>query len=281
MTTRPESKTIGAILVESYVRATSFFCSDVFACRLQALFLPALVRSRRRSDVSFFKRNGLLVARSQKQEIAFYAPERARRYIFPDGVRRAQKKMLKKYIPQRFYECSTLRTVVDIGANVGEFSMALIPSVNRVIAFEPDSSARRCLEVNIGNSPKAQVLSFALGSKRSTETFYISSKNADSSLIRPKSHEKSIKVLVERFDDVVESFVISDIDLIKVEAEGAEPEVLQGAKSVLQSTRFVTVDVSPEREGFSTEKEVEEILVESGFCIERPSRYVLFGSRGQ
>ena len=34
---------------------------------------------------------------------------------------------------------------------------------------------------------------------------------------------------------------------MRIEAEGAEPEVLQGSKATLEKTNFVLIDVGPER----------------------------------
>ncbi len=279
MASASQSKRIGNVIIGKYVQILSSICSDALACQIQALSLPALVRSRRGANTRFYKRNSLLVAHSSGEELVFYAPERACRYIFRDGVKRAQKIMISKYIPERFHGLADFGTVVDIGANVGEFSMALLPRAKRVFAFEPDPIARRCLEANVGHHNNALVLSVALGSKASHATFYISSKSADSSLIRPATHQRSITVPISRLDDVATCHYIGEIGLLKVEAEGAEPEVLQGAEAVLQTARFVTVDVSPEREGATTEREVESVLTRSGFSIERVSPFVIFGSR--
>ena len=63
-----------------------------------------------------------------------------------------------------------------------------------------------------------------------------------------------------RLDDFLESADIKRVDLLKMDAEGHEPEVLSGFTKNIQNLGGVTVDVSPEREGEDTELEVKEFL---------------------
>ena len=76
----------------------------------------------------------------------------------------------------------------------------------------------------------------------------------------------SDQVVVERLDDVVNrNFPSGRIAVLKVEAEGFEPEVLRGADQTLQRTDVVTVDAGEEREGKSTAPECVNILLKAGF----------------
>mgnify|MGYP006289466727 CR=1 FL=1 len=69
------------------------------------------------------------------------------------------------------------------------------------------------------------------------------------------------------------------IKLLKVDAEGAEPEVLQGACDLLPYCRHVVVDAGPERgvEQVSTAPEVINYMAASGFDVVQvdPSRLVI------
>jgi len=59
------------------------------------------------------------------------------------------------------------------------------------------------------------------------------------------------------------------VKLLKLEAEGAEPEVLKGALKTLKSIEYVSTDCGFERgkNQDATFNEVNEILVENGFYI--------------
>ena len=57
------------------------------------------------------------------------------------------------------------------------------------------------------------------------------------------------------------------IGLIKLEAEGHEPEVLEGSLETLKKTKYITVDVGPERNHKSTFDSVHLILTNASFQI--------------
>ena len=73
--------------------------------------------------------------------------------------------------------------------------------------------------------------------------FFVSSQGADSSLIEPLSFDDKIKVPVKR----LESYVSSKIKLLKLEAEGAEPEILEGLGDKLDLVEYVSADLEYER----------------------------------
>ena len=64
------------------------------------------------------------------------------------------------------------------------------------------------------------------------------------------------------------------IDLLKLEAEGHELEVLIGAKDMVKRTKYVSADVSFERDGtISTLPDVVNFLLPRGFKVVDFSRY--------
>ncbi len=152
--------------------------------------------------------------------------------------------------------------VVDIGANVGEinFSLKFKKLDFEYIAFEPDPVIYNCLLKNIGSSQGLH--NVALSDKNSEDKFFIDSAGADSSLIDFGNNE-FIKVTINKLDD----YKIKNIKLLKIEAEGAEPEVLSGAIATLKNTEYISVDYGNERgkDGLSTVVEVVNILISNNF----------------
>ena len=67
------------------------------------------------------------------------------------------------------------------------------------------------------------------------ENFYISSEQADSSLIKPNKYSSKIEVKTVKLDNIVSK----KIKLFKLEAEGAEPEILQGAMNSLSKIEYI------------------------------------------
>ena len=89
--------------------------------------------------------------------------------------------------------------------------------------------------------------------------------HADSSFIKPSNYDSVINISSKRLDSIEINYVNFDYVLLKMDAEGFEPEVLLGASGILKHVDECVVDVSPERLGQSTLSEVKTILQNSGF----------------
>ena len=63
--------------------------------------------------------------------------------------------------------------------------------------------------------------------------FYLKDEHGDSSIIRMKNYTKKITVNCQTLDNFVKN-INKKIKLIKIEAEGAEPEVVYGLKNQLK-----------------------------------------------
>ena len=96
--------------------------------------------------------------------------------------------------------------------------------------------------------------------------FYIDSHSASSSFIQGPDFTEIIKVEAKRLDSLQFE---KNIKLLKVEGEGAEPEILSGAKKLFHRIEYISVDVGPERgiEQISTKTPVIELLLQNNFKI--------------
>jgi len=105
-------------------------------------------------------------------------------------------------------------------------------------------------------------------------TFYVKSDTADSSIIPISGSEAEIRVPARRLDSVLED---RPYRLLKLEAEGAEPEILAGATGIIHRFQYVTADVGFERgvRSESTLPEVTAFLIERGFEIVAVGRWRL------
>tara|TARA_B100000212_G_scaffold119733_1_gene89523 strand:+ start:12190 stop:13017 length:828 start_codon:yes stop_codon:yes gene_type:complete len=161
--------------------------------------------------------------------------------------------------------------VVDCGANIGELYLAIKINCNyniNYIAFEPSPKEFKCLSIN---APNQKYLQMALSNKYEEKKFYISSEEADNSLIKPKYFSNTIKITTDRLDNIIKNKFIK---LLKIDAEGAELEVLQGCENILNNIQYISVDCGPEK-GLNAEptfKEVLPFLIKKGFIVENISQ---------
>jgi FkbM family methyltransferase len=177
--------------------------------------------------------------------------------------------------------------LIDVGANVGEFSIAsslyLNPDV-RIISFEPDTTDFAALAQNCKKfgSQNNSCFNYALSNSSGEFDFYLNNDSGDSSLLNNTNYKKKVTVEVRTLDEVMKAILSPHerVGLIKLEAEGWEPEVLMGAELTLRRTMYVAGDLGPERFGESTYRTCKEILENFGFTeiLSKNHRYLFKNS---
>ena len=166
-------------------------------------------------------------------------------------------------------------TVIDCGANIGELKLALNSRGLKInyYGFEPEEPTYKCLSLNVGDTDK--LYKNALGNKNETKTLYLDSIGGNSSLVDFGANKKEI-IEVISLDSLNLDIPIKGF---KVEAEGYEPEVLEGAIDTLKLVEYVTVDFGAERgkNNSNTVVEVNEILVNNNFKLIKFSNFRTVG----
>ena len=124
---------------------------------------------------------------------------------------------------------------LDIGANVGLWSRGLCKNFRTVVAFEPVAMFRECLIRNVV-ADNLQVKDFALGDKRTQATMIITEGNTGHTHIDPDTLGTG-DTEVYRLDDLE----LDEVDYIKMDCEGYEYRILQGAEQTIKQCRPVVV----------------------------------------
>lgn len=224
---------------------------------------------RSKTNFNYSKKLNLFFAKEEDLKVYFFSPYRQLR-LYSRGLKSRLKNLLEDYFINKI-NFKDNDIVVDCGANIGELYVALNINFSakiNYIGFEPSPNEFRCLILNASNQKHYQV---ALSEKSKRQKFYISSEEADNSLIEPKYFSKTINLKSERLEKLVSK---SKIKLLKIDAEGAEIEVLKGCKNILKSIKYISVDLGPER-GINSEptfKDVIPYLITNGFVIQEISQ---------
>ncbi len=157
-------------------------------------------------------------------------------------------------------------TFIDCGANVGELGLWARANRLEYIPFEPEPLEALCCDLNnFDGNPMTRRM--ALWKEDTLLTFYSKPESADSSAI-DQGGAIPIEVYGITLDNAVNLTDASGTIILKVEAEGAEPEVLEGATMTLPMIDFVAVDCGPERYGHEfTFIEVNAFLQDRGFRL--------------
>lgn len=140
------------------------------------------------------------------------------------------------------------RDAIDVGANVGFYSvlMARHMTSGRVLAIEPDPTARLLLEANLqrnGVAERVIVFAGAAGDEQGVDLLQSVEGRPEysslGSLVHPAvvdSKGSELKVELQRLDDLVLAHSL-DPALVKLDIEGAEHRALIGADSTIRKCR--------------------------------------------
>lgn len=174
---------------------------------------------------------------------------------------------------------------LDVGGYMGEWSLHMLNLGYKVLVIEPDPPCARCLKENLRrNAPEGAVWlhdpRVALNENK-TITFYSQPQNADGSIFASDKH-KSVPIVLEgkRLDEIIaERIGDAPVKVFKMDAEGAEPEVLAGAPKLLATVTHVGIDAGPERMGQDTVADCVRILREAGLTVIDSPPMVVAASR--
>lgn len=169
-------------------------------------------------------------------------------------------------------------TIVDLGANIGAFSIYAAASTERsiVYAYEPEPHNFGLLTRNItlnGMDGRIHPMKLAVTGREETRPLYLSESPLHS-LYRQRPNQASIEVPCIGLADLFDRHSLDRIDLLKIDCEGAEFEILYGAPTArLQSIGAIRMEVNVARAPGSSFAELQAFLESHGFELElRPTK---------
>lgn len=174
----------------------------------------------------------------------------------------------------KLYElCVEGSNVLDIGTNIGwvAHNLARISKTGKVFGFEPDPfNFDRCAENSaLNNLKNLIVFPWGLGSSNETIGMEIRTpSNFGGNRIAPTGTKNAREVLIKKLDDVTEIHELNKIDLIKIDVEGYELKVLQGAERTLKKHHpilFIEIDDNNLRDQNDSASALIKILEELGY----------------
>jgi FkbM family methyltransferase len=203
-----------------------------------------------------------------------------------DIVKHNSFNAIHKFIFEKIVKKNEL-IIFDIGANDGKSIVRFerrFPDA-KIFSFEPTKSAYD--KISKLSSEKIKVFNYALsnldGEKKfcqyeylsgKTNSFYPMVENSKYKIQRTKNNNETetiINVKVKKLDTFFEENKISNIDLLKIDTQGAEVEILQGAEKVLNSKRINVIELEYilgiAHEFRSSLYELEELLHKNSYKL--------------
>jgi FkbM family methyltransferase len=124
------------------------------------------------------------------------------------------------------------KTILDIGSNIGASILYFhekFPDA-KIFGFEPHPDSFRVLQKNVADLPNATVFNYGFGATQ--QRVAVPADEVNFGAFNTRGHYKdrgfpaaSVECEVRRLDDVLRELGLTQIDLIKIDCEGAEADV--------------------------------------------------------
>lgn len=185
-----------------------------------------------------------------------------------------QEIFYEKIYDKDFVKLSVNDVIVDIGANVGFFSLYsqnYLPS--KIYCLEPFDENFIYLEKNLTPYNNSVLIKKAISKQTGTEKFSISTNN---SVHRLSSHEDFSTILnptidstiVETisFNDLIETYNIEKIDFLKIDCEGGELDIFETINLDYLNNKIKKIAL--EYHSIDIRNKIVNILQDNSFIIE-------------
>ena len=180
-----------------------------------------------------------------------------------------------------FFKSFGIDTVIDVGANVGQYGISLrdLGFKGRIVSFEPLLEPYKRLQVNAGNDAcrNWQTANLALGDKDEEALIHVSENSQSSSILRPTDFALTLsgtqevacaQIVDRRLDSLIDAYVSPNNRVfLKIDAQGYEKRILEGATDFLKRISGVQVELSlaPQYVGESLLPEMFAWITDKGF----------------
>jgi FkbM family methyltransferase len=150
--------------------------------------------------------------------------------------------------------------VLDVGANAGQYAGEIRGHGfgGRIVSFEPVSAAFALLSSAAANDPAWTALNLGLGSEPHTATINISANNSESSSLLPiaprlleafpaATYVATETIKVVTLDSLFSELIPTEsVVWMKLDVQGYETQVLEGASKTLQRCAGLEVELTVE-----------------------------------
>ncbi len=163
---------------------------------------------------------------------------------------------------------------VDAGANKGDFSLiaaALLKGTGKVLAFEPAPANVKWLQksVALNRYTNVRVCDVALADGNGTASLYLGEKSGWHTLVPGLPHRNAAVITVGKstLDGFLEKSQETKVDMLKIDVEGAELQVLEGARHTLDRNKDIVLLIDTHPSLGVSPKTLSDFLVARGFGI--------------
>jgi FkbM family methyltransferase len=150
-------------------------------------------------------------------------------------------------------------TVVDIGANIGIFSVYASNKVGKgkVYAFEPFKENYKilCKQIHLNNLANVFPHNLGVSSITGEQSLFLSPTNTGGHSIKFDQGASSVLIKTITLAQFCNSNNLPRIDFLKIDCEGSEFEILEASPQILNSVKKLVMECHPYKD-----KSVEDMI---------------------
>ncbi len=200
---------------------------------------PVIISSEMHQNILFYVVSA--------DNLKLYHPIKKRLYSYQKGIVSRLSKLASCYFIDKI-PLEDGDNVIDCGANIGEVGMYFQIKGLRLKYYPIEPSIKEATACDLNNSIHSiKTSTTALWKENTVLDFYVKEDSADSSLIEFENYRNKTTVNAVTLDEFCIKNNIDHIKWLKLEGEGAEPEILLGAHNILKKIDYVSVDCGFER----------------------------------
>lgn len=210
----------------------------------------------------------------------------------PDGIMVMEKdvssvlvdKIYTRALYEKYHKIRKEDIIIDVGAHVGIFTLKASRKATNglVVSVEPNPRNYKLLVENIRRNKLKNVVALktALSNYNGVARLYTNDPMVQSSVshsIVKQVSERYVEIPVKKLDTIVEGLQLDKVDMIKIDAEGAELEILHGSQNTLKKNNVHLAIATYHVRAQATETdEVSKYLRSIGFMtvISEDGKYV-------
>ena len=149
------------------------------------------------------------------------------------------------------------KTILDIGAWCGTWSLAMQKYAENIFCYEPNKTHFACLEKNLAPFSNISLYNCAIGNEEGFVKLTEETATQNTRVIQEKGDTKIC---------TIDSLNLDNIDLIKIDVEGFEMEVLKGATETIKNVQYIMIELNNNTKRYgSSNLEIEKYLPKLGF----------------
>jgi len=150
------------------------------------------------------------------------------------------------------------RVCLDIGSNIGQWTRPLAKKFTSVICFEPNPNFRQCFNRNITET-NVVLWPYGLSNKE-----HQAQQNFNSTILNEGAGDIECRTL--------DSFGLTNVDFVKIDVDGFEVPLLEGARETLtRNTAVINIEMKRDKRTHIV-KQVEDILRDLGYQFKKRTK---------